>query len=78
MKKAFLNWRYYAMMAIGFIVILGVFSTPEEDLPMLKWLFTLLWTKSVGIGAGYLAYRLFVHWDSKGLIPELSKLAEEE
>lgn len=77
MKKVFLNWRYYAMVAIGFVVILGVFSVPEESLPTMKWLLTLLWTKAVGIVAGYMLYKLVKRWEAKNLVPELSKMIEE-
>lgn len=78
MKKVFLNWRYFVMMIIGFAVILGVFSVPDEDLPTLQWLFTLLWTKAVGFGAGFALFRLVSYWDKQNLIPELSQLTAEE
>ena len=42
MKKAFLNYRYYVMMIIGFVVILGVFSIPDENLPLMRWAWMLL------------------------------------
>lgn len=78
MKKAFLNWRYYAMTIVGFVAILGVFSIPDKELPMLQWLFALLWTKTVGFGAGYAFFRLVFCWTKQDIIPELSKLITEE
>lgn len=79
MKKSVItNWRYYAMMIIGFVAVVGVFSIPEEDLPMLQWLFSLLWTKAVGIGAGYTLFKLVERWEAKNLVPELSKMIEED
>lgn len=78
MKKAFLNYRYYVMMIIGFVVILGVFSIPDENLPLMRWTWMLLVSKSIGFGAGYGLYRLVAYWESKNLVPELSKMIAEE
>ena len=78
MKKAFLNYRYYVMMAIGFIVIFGVFSVPDEDMQLGKWMLALLLSKVVGFGAGYALYKLVAYWESKNLVPELSKMIKED
>lgn len=78
MKKVFLNYRYYVMMIIGFVVILGVFSIPNENLPLMRWAWMLLVSKSIGLGAAYILYKIVNHWDSKNLVPELSKMIKEE
>lgn len=78
MKKVFLNYRYYVMMIIGFVVILGVFSIPDENVSLMKWVSMLLVLKSIGFGAGYGLYRLVTYWESKNLVPELTKLITEE
>lgn len=78
MKKVFLNWRYYVMMIIGFVVILGVFSIPDENLPIHQWILTLLGTKAIGFSAGFILFRLVHYWNKNNLVPELSKMMAEE
>lgn len=78
MKKAFLNYRYYLMLIIGFVVIFGVFSVPDENLALNDWFWKLLISKAIGFGSGYGLYRLVAYWESKNLIPELSKMMKEE
>lgn len=78
MKKALLNWRYYAMAAIGIITAIGLFSEPSEDLDMSYWFAVLLATKAIGFGAGFALFRLVSYWEKQNLIPELSKLIMEE
>lgn len=76
--KVLLNWRYYVMMLIGTITIFGIFSVPFDDIDPFEWTWKFLLSKGIGFGAGYVLYKLFVRWDSKNLVPELSKMALEE
>ena len=78
MKKAFLNYRYYVMIIVGLVVTLGLFSIPNENIPLMRWAWMLLVSKSIGFGAGYGLYRLVTYWESKNLVPELTKLITEE
>lgn len=78
MKKVFLNYRYYVMMIVGFVVIFCIFSVPDENMPIMKWAWSLFITKAIGFGAGYGLYRLVAYWESKNLVPELSKMIAEE
>ena len=78
MKKAVLNYRYYVMIIVGLVVIIGLFSIPDENLPLMKWVWMLFVSKSIGFGAGYGLYRLVAYWESKNLVPELTKLITEE
>lgn len=78
MKKAFLNWRYYLMMVLGVVTMLGVFSVPNEEMPLIEWAYKLALSKIIGFGAGYAVYRLMRYWENRNLVPELSKLLEEE
>lgn len=73
MKKAFLNYRYYVKMIIGIVVILGIFSIPDENLPLIRWAWMLFVSKSIGFGAGYGLYRLVAYWESKDLVPDSQK-----
>lgn len=76
--KALLNWRYYVLMVVGLIAILGVFSVPIDDQPFGKWIMALILSKVIGLGALYLNYKMVVYWDARGLIPEMSKTMQEE
>ena len=78
MKKAFLNYRYYVMIIVGLVVTLGLFRIPNESMPLMRWAWMLLVSKSIGFGAGYGLYRLVTYWESKNLVPELTKLITEE
>lgn len=78
MKKAFLNYRYYVMIIVGLVVILGLFSIPNENLSLMRWAWMLLVSKSIGFGSAYILYKIVNNWDSKNLVPELSKMIKEE
>ena len=36
--KALLNWRYYVLMVVGMIAVIGTFSVPIDDQPLGAWL----------------------------------------
>lgn len=69
--KALLNWRYYVITVIGLIAIIGIFSVPIDDLPFGA-------SKVIGFGAIYLNLRMIVYWEARNLIPEMSKMMQEE
>lgn len=74
--KAFLNWRYYVLLLLGFVAIIGIFGVPDDDSP--TWFGDMIFSKVVGFGAGYAMYRLIKNWSKNNLIPELDKLTKEE
>lgn len=76
--KALLNWRYYVITVIGLIAIIGIFSVPIDDLPFGAWLSALIVSKVIGFGAIYLNLRMIVYWEARNLIPEMSKMMQEE
>ncbi|WP_300897652.1 hypothetical protein [uncultured Alistipes sp.] len=76
--KALLNWRYYILMAVGLIAILGLFSVPIDDLPFGRWIAALIISKVIGLGALYLNYRMVAYWEARNRIPEMSKMMQEE
>lgn len=76
--KALLNWRYYVITVIGLIAIIGIFSVPIDDLPFGVWLSALIVSKVIGFGAIYLNLRMIVYWEARNLIPEMSKMMQEE
>lgn len=76
--KALLNWRYYVLMVVGMIAVIGTFSAPIDDQPLGAWLLALIIPKIIGFGAWYLIFRMCDYWDARGLIPEMSKTMQEE
>lgn len=59
------NWRCHILMLLFGATMLLTLCEAET-------IRGLLVTKAVGVGVGYVAYRLFRHWDDKGLIDELT------
>lgn len=74
--KAMMNWRYHVLFIVGAIAILGIFSTPADDAK--SWWLALVASKSIGIVAAWLWYRMFKLWDERNEIPEMSNLAKDE
>lgn len=49
---------------IAFILMVGE-PTNEET-----WFQVMFWTKTLAIAIGYMCYRLFIYWESKGLLSD--------
>lgn len=77
MKKIATNYRYYVLIVLCVVCCLGIFAEPDDELPLLTWLWVLASTKAVGFGAGYLYAKLCLRWGAKGLIPELTNFVNE-
>lgn len=77
MKKIFSNYRYYILLVVSFVALMGVFSVPQEELPVLSWLWVLVSTKTIGFLAGWLFVVLFKRWDKAGKIQELTQFADD-
>lgn len=71
MKKILANYRYYVLTVLAVIAMLGIFSVPVDGLPFEQWLYTLVSSKVIGFGAGYITARLIKRWERLGTIPEL-------
>lgn len=74
--RVFLNLRYYVLLLLGFVAIIGIFGAPADDSP--TWFGDMILSKVIGFGAGYVHLKLFDHWSKNNLIPELDKLTEDE
>lgn len=77
MKKIISNYRYWLLLIMGFVATFGTFSVPEDGLPLLSWLWVLISTKFIGLGAFYLFYVLVKRWEKRGAIPELTQFTKE-
>jgi len=62
MSKTITIIRVAAILAIGFVAVFGIFCTPNDNLPLPAWAFTLLLTKIIGGIAAYIVYRLYATW----------------
>ena len=70
--KSLLNWRYYviyALLAIGIISVLGIFS--EEERPFAEWLKVRVYLALIATASFYVMNRLRIRWESRGEIAEL-------
>ena len=78
MKKEFLNYRYYVLLALSAIAVLFVCGQENENQSIIRFLSDVLADKSFGLLAGYCFWRLFKFWDGRNKIPFLSKLMNDE
>lgn len=77
MKKLITNYRYWLLLIVCGVATIGTFSVPQDDLPLLTWLWVLISTKAVGLGAFYLMHVLIRHWEKRGTIQELTDFTNE-
>ena len=71
MKKIICNYRYWALLIIGAIAILGIMAVPADELPFTSWLYMLVSSKLIAVAAGYIFYHLYLRWEKRGTIEEL-------
>lgn len=71
------NYRYWLLLIVASVAFIGVFAVPQDELPLLSWLWVLVSTKAVGFAAFYLFGRLVNRWEKRGTIPELTKFTED-
>ena len=77
MKKT-VNVICYAVIAVlGIVCLLGIFAVPDDNLPLSDFVYILVSSKVIGIGAGWILARLVKRWEAKGTIPEITKLYNE-
>lgn len=67
--RAIMNWRYWVLMAVLMLAIVGLFGIPEEDCG--AWMLTLIGTKLGGFAALMILWKLAERWLENGSVPEL-------
>lgn len=76
--KKIVNVICYAVIAVlGIICLLGIFAVPDDNMPLSDFVYILVSSKVIGIGAGWILARLVKRWEAKGTIPEITKLYNE-
>lgn len=48
MKKILSNYRYYVLVVLVTVFILGVMAVPNESLPTANYIYTLISSKVIG------------------------------
>lgn len=75
MKKILSNYRYYVLVVLATVFILGVMAVPNESLPTANYIYTLISSKVIGFLAAYVLAKLYERWKRLGTIPELMNAA---
>ena len=76
--KKIVNVICYAVIAVlGIVCLLGIFAVPDDNLHLSDFVYILVSSKVIGIGAGWILARLVKRWEAKGTIPEITKLYNE-
>ena len=70
MKKILRNYRYYVLLLLGCLALIGIMAVPAEELPTRYWVYTLISSKVIGFTALYAFDRLVSRWEKHGTIPE--------
>lgn len=76
MLRIIFNWRYWVLLAIGCIALIGIFGFPEEY-EGFAWCVAFIISKVIGFYFGYLYFRLFTYWSDRNEIIELSKFVND-
>ena len=78
MKNVLTNYRYYVLLMLGTIAIVGLIASPSDSLSFGKWLCVFVATKVVALLAGFILYAFMKYWASYGTIPELAKFLKQD
>ena len=70
MKKIICNYRYWVLLILGTIAMLGILAAPADELPFTSWLYILVSSKLIAVAAGYIFRRLYLRWESRGAADE--------
>ena len=72
MKKIICNYRYWVMLILGVIAVLGIMAVPADKVPFTSWLYMLVSSKLIAVAAGCIFHRLYLRWGTRGTIEELT------
>ncbi len=76
MKAILTNYRYYLLVVLCAIALVGIMIVPAEKLPTVTWCYVLVSSKIIAFLAVYISARLIKRWETRGSIPELIKAVE--
>ena len=72
MKKIICNYRYWVLMVLGTIAMVGIMAVPADELPITSRVYVLVSSKLIAVAAGYIFHRLYLRWEKRGTIAELT------
>lgn len=75
--KALLNWRYYVIVALGFIgtlAMLRAFGEPIVPMTFAEFLFHFICSVAISFGCFKLLRTLVVKWKSQNKTPEYDNI----
>ena len=52
--------------------MLGIMAVPADELPITSWVYVLISSKLIAVAAGYVFHRLYLRWEKRGTIAELT------
>ncbi len=78
MKTIIANYRYWVLSLIAAAGIIALVATPTDNAGTLAYIVTMLITKAIAVAAFGLFAHLFLLWQDKGEISELSDFCKEE
>ena len=67
--RVMLNYRYYVLLVLLTVAMLGTFSEPVEG--HARWMAAYLLSKAVGLASLAACHRLTRKWMDSGELPEL-------
>lgn len=76
MLRVLSNWRCVVVLTLAMFAFLFMVGEPYEDCEY--WFSVFFIHKTVAVILALVAYRLFKHWDKKGLLSELNEFVKEE
>lgn len=47
-------------------------AVPADELPITSWVYVLVSSKLIAVAAGYVFHRLYLRWEKRGTIAELT------
>ena len=72
MKKIICNYRYWVLMVLGTLAMAGIMAVPADELPITSWGYVLVSSKLIAVAAGYVFRQLYLRWEKRGTIAELT------
>ena len=72
MKKIICNYRYWVLMVLSTVAMVGIMAVPADELPITSWVYVLVSSKLIAVAAGYIFHRLYLRWGTRGTIEELT------
>lgn len=78
MKNVLTNYRYYVLVMLGMVTIIGLIASPSDSLSFGRWLCVFIATKIVALLTGFILYVFIKYWASYGTIPELTKFLKQD